>query len=140
MIAHSSADPASLVTALVRGAFEYQGQKCSAASRAYLPRSLWDNGLREALVDTTKTVRFGDVTDFSYFGGAVIDAKAFAEHKDLFERVRHEQLVEILAGGSRRRPRRVLRRADHSARLRPLPRDLHDRVLRPHPLRIRLRR
>ena len=99
VIAHSSADPASLVTALVRGAFEYQGQKCSAASRAYLPRSLWDNGLREALVDTTKTVSFGDVTDFSYFGGAVIDANVFADHKDLFERVRHEQLVEVLAGG-----------------------------------------
>jgi 1-pyrroline-5-carboxylate dehydrogenase len=99
VVAHSSADPASLVTALVRGAFEYQGQKCSAASRAYLPRSLWDNGLREALVETTKTVSYGDVTDFRYFGGAVIDANAFAEHKDLFERVRHEELVEILAGG-----------------------------------------
>jgi 1-pyrroline-5-carboxylate dehydrogenase len=99
VVAHPSADQASLVTALVRGAFEYQGQKCSAASRAYLPRSLWDNGLREALVDTTKTVSYGDVTDFRYFGGAVIDAHAFADHRELFERVRHEQLVEILAGG-----------------------------------------
>jgi len=99
VVAHASADAASLVTALVRGAFEYQGQKCSAASRAYLPRSLWDETLREALVDTTKTISYGDVTDFSYFGGAVIDAKAFAEHKDLFERLRHEKLVEILVGG-----------------------------------------
>jgi 1-pyrroline-5-carboxylate dehydrogenase len=99
VVAHRSADQASLVTALVRGAFEYQGQKCSAASRAYLPRSLWDNGLREALVDTTKTVSYGDVTDFSHFGGAVIDAHSFAEHSELFERVRHEKQVEILAGG-----------------------------------------
>jgi 1-pyrroline-5-carboxylate dehydrogenase len=99
VIAHPSADQASLVTALVRGAFEYQGQKCSAASRAYLPRSLWDNGLCDALVDTTKAVSYGDVTDFRYFGGAVIDAHAFAEHSELFERVRHEKQVEILAGG-----------------------------------------
>jgi len=99
VVAHPSADQASLVTALVRGAFEYQGQKCSAASRAYLPLSLWDNGLREALVDTTKTVTYGDVTDFRYFGGAVIDARSLAEHSDLFERVRHEKSVEILAGG-----------------------------------------
>jgi len=99
VVAHPSADQASLVTALVRGAFEYQGQKCSAASRAYLPRSLWDKGLREALVDTTKTVSYGDVTDFRYFGGAVIDAHAFADHSELFERVRHDKLVEILTGG-----------------------------------------
>ena len=99
VVAHPSADQASLVTALVRGAFEYQGQKCSAASRAYLPRSLWDQGLREALVDTTKTVSYGDVTDFRYFGGAVIDAHAFADHSELFERVRHDKLVEILTGG-----------------------------------------
>ncbi|MGD1012291.1 MAG: L-glutamate gamma-semialdehyde dehydrogenase [Acidimicrobiales bacterium] len=99
VLAHSSADQDSLVTALVRGAFEYQGQKCSAASRAYLPRSLWDHGLREALVDTTKTVTYGDVTDFSCFGGAVIDAHAFADHKGLFERVRDDKSVEILTGG-----------------------------------------
>ncbi len=99
VVAHPSADQASLVTALVRGAFEYQGQKCSASSRAYLPRSLWDQGLREALVDTTKTVSYGDVTDFRYFGGAVIDAHAFADHSELFERVRHDRLVEILTGG-----------------------------------------
>jgi len=99
VVAHSSADQASLVIGLVRGAFEYQGQKCSAASRAYLPRSLWDDGLREALADTTKAVSYGDVTDFRYFGGAVIDAHAFAEHSELFERVRHEKTVEVLAGG-----------------------------------------
>jgi len=99
VVAHSSCDQASLVTALVRGAYEYQGQKCSAASRAYLPRSLWDNGLREALVDTTRTISYGDVTDFRHFGGAVIDAHSFAEHSELFERVRHEKQVEILSGG-----------------------------------------
>ncbi|MBA2553795.1 MAG: aldehyde dehydrogenase family protein, partial [Geodermatophilaceae bacterium] len=69
VIAHPSADPAALVTALVRGAFEYQGQKCSAASRAYVPRSLWDAGLRDGLADRTRSLSYGDVTDFSHFGG-----------------------------------------------------------------------
>lgn len=100
VVAHPSADPAAVAVGLVRGAFEYQGQKCSAASRAYLPRSLWDNGLREALVDTTASLSYGDVTDFDHFGGAVIDDRAFAQHSDLFERVRNEGLVQILTGGT----------------------------------------
>jgi 1-pyrroline-5-carboxylate dehydrogenase len=99
VLAHPSADPASLATALVRGAFEYQGQKCSAASRAYLPRSLWDGGLRDRLVADTESLSFGDVTDFSHFGGAVIDGRAFGRHSELFERVRNERLVDILTGG-----------------------------------------
>jgi 1-pyrroline-5-carboxylate dehydrogenase len=99
VLAHPSADPASLATALVRGAFEYQGQKCSAASRAYLPRSLWDGGLRDRLIADTESLSFGDVTDFSHFGGAVIDGRAFGRHSELFERVRNERLVDILTGG-----------------------------------------
>ncbi|WP_133852751.1 L-glutamate gamma-semialdehyde dehydrogenase [Labedaea rhizosphaerae] len=99
VVAHPSADPAGLATALVRGAYEYQGQKCSAASRAYIPRSLWEGGVRDQLVDTAKSLSFGDVTDFSHFGGAVIDDRAFTKHSELFEQVRNENLVEILAGG-----------------------------------------
>ncbi|WP_007026129.1 L-glutamate gamma-semialdehyde dehydrogenase [Saccharomonospora iraqiensis] len=99
VVAHPSADPDKLVTALVRGAFEYQGQKCSAVSRAYVPRSLWNGGLREQLADLTKTVSYGDVTDLANFGGAVIDARAFAKHRDLLAGVRDDPSVETLVGG-----------------------------------------
>ncbi|HEY4458393.1 MAG TPA: L-glutamate gamma-semialdehyde dehydrogenase [Pseudonocardiaceae bacterium] len=99
VLAHPSADPATLAVALVRGAFEYQGQKCSAASRAYLPRSLWEGGLRDQLVALTEQISYGDVADFSNFGGAVIDTRAFTKHSELFERVRNEKLVDILTGG-----------------------------------------
>jgi 1-pyrroline-5-carboxylate dehydrogenase len=99
VVAHPSADPATLTTALVRGAFEYQGQKCSAASRAYLPQSLWDAGLAERLADTARTINYGDVADLSYFGGAVIDARAFAKHRDLLSRVATDPSIEVLAGG-----------------------------------------
>ncbi|PRY43883.1 L-glutamate gamma-semialdehyde dehydrogenase [Umezawaea tangerina] len=99
VVAHPSADPASLVTALVRGAFEYQGQKCSAASRAYVARSLWDGGVRDLLADTTRTLSYGDVTDFSHFGGAVIDGRAFAKHKGALLMANASTSVEVLAGG-----------------------------------------
>jgi 1-pyrroline-5-carboxylate dehydrogenase len=99
LVAHPSASPAEVTTALVRGAFEYQGQKCSAVSRAYLARSLWDSGLREQLLDTTRTISYGDVADLSYFGGAVIDARAFAKHRDLLARVATDPSIEVLAGG-----------------------------------------
>jgi 1-pyrroline-5-carboxylate dehydrogenase len=84
----------------VRGAFEYQGQKCSAASRAYLPRSLWDGGLREELADLARTVKFGDITDFSLFGGAVIDARAFAKHRALLSGVDRDAELDVLVGGN----------------------------------------
>ncbi|MEV4319233.1 L-glutamate gamma-semialdehyde dehydrogenase [Actinocrispum sp. NPDC049592] len=100
VVAHASADPAAVATGLVRGAFEYQGQKCSAASRAYVARSLWEGGLRDRLVDTVKSLSYGDVTDFSNFGGAVIDNRAFAKHSKLFERVHAEGKLEVLAGGT----------------------------------------
>jgi 1-pyrroline-5-carboxylate dehydrogenase len=99
VIAHPSADPAAVTTALVRGAFEYQGQKCSAVSRAYLARSLWDGGLREQLADTTRTITYGDVADLSNFGGAVINARAFAKHRALLAWVATDPSIEALAGG-----------------------------------------
>jgi 1-pyrroline-5-carboxylate dehydrogenase len=100
VVAHPSAEPEGLVTALVRGAFEYQGQKCSAASRAYVPRSLWSSGVRDLLADTTKQVSYGDVTDFAHFGGAVIDERAFGRHRDVLEKVSGEPSIEVLAGGT----------------------------------------
>ena len=99
LVAHPSADPAAVATALVRGAFEYQGQKCSAVSRAYLARSLWDGGVREQLADTSRTISYGDVADLANFGGAVIDARAFAKHRDLLARVATDPSIEVLAGG-----------------------------------------
>ncbi len=100
VIAHASADPAALSTALIRGAFEYQGQKCSAASRAYLPRSLWESGLRDRLVATTESLTYGDVTDFTNFGGAVIDARAFAKHTTALDMVKNASSCTVIAGGS----------------------------------------
>lgn len=100
VVAHPSADPASVVIGLVRGAFEYQGQKCSAASRAYISRSLWENGVREQLVDLTKSLSYGDVTDFGHFGGAVIDKRAFAKHKEVLARAASTSTLEVLAGGT----------------------------------------
>jgi 1-pyrroline-5-carboxylate dehydrogenase len=99
IVAHPSADPDTLVTGLVRGAFEYQGQKCSAASRAYLPRSLWRAGLRDALSATTESLSYGDVTDFSNFGAAVIDRRAFDRLDAAQERLHSVEAVSILAGG-----------------------------------------
>ena len=99
VVVHPSADPAPLTTALVRGAFEYQGQKCSAASRAYIARSIWDGGLREELADVTASLRYGDVTDLANFGGAVIDARAFDRHRRALDRAKQVPSLEILAGG-----------------------------------------
>jgi 1-pyrroline-5-carboxylate dehydrogenase len=99
VVAHPSADPATLTTALVRGTFEYQGQKCSAVSRAYLAQSLWDGGLREQLADSARTITYGDIADLSNFGGAVIDARAFAKHRDLLARVATDPSIEVLIGG-----------------------------------------
>ncbi|MGH8960949.1 MAG: L-glutamate gamma-semialdehyde dehydrogenase [Jatrophihabitantaceae bacterium] len=100
VIAHPSADPAGVVTGLVRGAFEYQGQKCSAASRAYVPKSLWDGGIRDALAATVDSLTYGDVTDFGNFGGAVIDQRAFDRLSTALDRARSHAGTSILAGGS----------------------------------------
>ncbi|MCG3756012.1 L-glutamate gamma-semialdehyde dehydrogenase [Amycolatopsis sp. Poz14] len=99
VLAHPSADIDVLRTALVRGAFEYQGQKCSAASRAYVPRSVWEQ-LKDGLASETAALSYGDVTDLSHFGGAVIDRRAFDKHASLFERVKNDSEVEILVGGT----------------------------------------
>ena len=99
VLAHPSADPAALKTALIRGAFEYQGQKCSAASRAYIARSVWDR-IRDDLLAETAALPVGDVADLSNFMGAVIDAKAFATHRDAIERARVRASAEILVGGT----------------------------------------
>jgi 1-pyrroline-5-carboxylate dehydrogenase len=100
VIAHPSADVDALHTALVRGAFEYQGQKCSAASRAYLPRSIWDGGLRDRLVATVDGLTYGDVADFSNFGGAVIDRRAFDKHAAALDRFKNSAACTVLAGGT----------------------------------------
>ncbi len=99
VIAHPSADPAVLTTALIRGAFEYQGQKCSAASRAYLPRSVW-NQVRDELIGGIESLTMGDVsTDLSLFMGAVIDDRAFAKHADAIGRARTRPGISVLTGG-----------------------------------------
>ena len=100
VVAHPSADPDALKTALVRGAFEYQGQKCSAASRAYLPRSLWEGGLRDALVAEVESLTMGDVRDLSNFMSALIDDRAFAKVKAAIDRAAADPACEVIAGGS----------------------------------------
>jgi 1-pyrroline-5-carboxylate dehydrogenase len=83
---------------MVRGAYEYQGQKCSAASRAYLPDTIWP-ALRDRLVPMIKDIRMGDVADFRNFMGAVIDARAFARLREHLERAKQDPGVEVIAGG-----------------------------------------
>ena len=90
IIAHPSADPDVLRVAMIRGAFEYQGQKCSAASRAYVPRSVW-NRIKDDVIAETESITMGDVTDFSNFMGAVIDDRAFAKHKAAIARAQAQQ-------------------------------------------------
>ena len=99
VIAHASADVDVLRTALTRGAFEFQGQKCSAASRAYIPRSLWSR-LRDGFLDEVNDLSMGDITDFSHFMGAVIDQRSFDRLAGVLERVRGEAGVDVLAGGT----------------------------------------
>ena len=99
VLAHPSADPLALEVALVRGAFEYQGQKCSAASRAYVPRSLWEGGLRDGLADRTRSLQYGDVTDLSVFGGAVIDRRAYDRLSGVLQKAAGDPALEVLAGG-----------------------------------------
>jgi 1-pyrroline-5-carboxylate dehydrogenase len=98
IVGHPSADPDVLRTALIRGAFEYQGQKCSAASRAYIARSAWDS-IRDDLVSETDAIAVGDISDFSNFMGAVIDARAFDKHRTAISRAREADDLHVLAGG-----------------------------------------
>ncbi|RZU52212.1 delta-1-pyrroline-5-carboxylate dehydrogenase [Krasilnikovia cinnamomea] len=100
VFAHASADADALHTALLRGAYEYQGQKCSAASRAYIPRSIWEGGLRDRLAASAASITYGDVTDLSTFGGAVIDGRAFAKHAAALDRIKNSAACTVLAGGT----------------------------------------
>jgi 1-pyrroline-5-carboxylate dehydrogenase len=104
VVAHPSADGDALVTALIRGAFEYQGQKCSAASRAYLPQSLFDK-IRQRLLDETRSIKMGSPLDFANFVGAVIDAKAHADITGYVDFAQGSSDGEILVGGERDKSR-----------------------------------
>ena len=96
---HPSADLEPLVTALVRGAFEFQGQKCSAASRAYVPESMWP-ALKKRLVEEISTIKMGDIEDFTNFMGAVIDAQAFRSIKGYIDYAKESPEAEIICGGN----------------------------------------
>ncbi|MFI8085019.1 L-glutamate gamma-semialdehyde dehydrogenase [Kitasatospora sp. NPDC086009] len=98
LLAHRSADPAIVRTALIRGAFEYQGQKCSALSRAYLPRSLWQT-IKDEFLAEVDALAVGDVTDLSNFMGALIDRRAFEKNRDAIDRAKADPTVELAAGG-----------------------------------------
>ena len=99
VVAHPSADVDVLRTALIRGAFEFQGQKCSAASRAYVPRSVWSR-MRDELIATTESLPMGDVTDFSNFMGAVIDRKSFSKLSGVLDRAKDDDALTVVAGGT----------------------------------------
>jgi 1-pyrroline-5-carboxylate dehydrogenase len=98
VVAHPSADADALAVALVRGAFEYQGQKCSAASRAYVPASLWPM-VKERMLAMLAEIRMGDVRDFRNFMGAVIDKRAYERITGYLAQARKDPGVTILAGG-----------------------------------------
>ena len=98
VFAHPSANPETLAIALVRGAFEYQGQKCSAASRAYIPKSMWPD-VKDRVAAHLAEVRMGDVRDFQNFVGAVIDASSFKKQKDAIESARSSSQAEVILGG-----------------------------------------
>ncbi|OMB94979.1 1-pyrroline-5-carboxylate dehydrogenase [Mycobacterium sp. NS-7484] len=98
VLAHTSARPDVLRTALIRGAFDYQGQKCSAASRAFIPRSLWQQ-MGDDFLSATAELAYGDVTDLTNYGGAVIDDRAFAKNVKAIERAKGASGVTIAVGG-----------------------------------------
>jgi 1-pyrroline-5-carboxylate dehydrogenase len=99
IVAHPSANPDAVRTAIVRGGYEYQGQKCSAASRVYLPESLWKD-IRAPLIRDIESIPVGDVRDFKNFMGAVIHARAFQNISDYLKRAAASKDVEVLAGGT----------------------------------------
>jgi 1-pyrroline-5-carboxylate dehydrogenase len=97
IVAHPSSDPVALAVAITRGAYEYQGQKCSAASRAYIPRSLWPE-VRDRAVAIIESLKVGDVRDFRNFMGAVIDKKAFTKISEYLDEAKRS--ASIIAGGN----------------------------------------
>ena len=98
ILAHESADPAALATAMVRGAFEYQGQKCSAASRCYIPESLWDD-VKEKYLSQVADIKMGDVNNFSNFMNAVIDEASFDNISSYIDYAKNSSEAEIISGG-----------------------------------------
>ncbi len=99
IVAHKSANPREIATAIVRGAFEYQGQKCSAASRAYIPANLWDE-VRTYVQEDLKDIKMGGVEDFRNFVNAVIDEKSFDKIANFIDNAKSSDMVEIIAGGN----------------------------------------
>ena len=98
IVVHPSADVDAVATAIVRGSFEYQGQKCSAASRVYAPANLWPE-LRERLAEQVAQIKMGDVADFENFMGAVIDSKSLQTQSEAIEEARAHEQTEVLVGG-----------------------------------------
>ena len=98
VFAHASADPDELTANLIRGAYEYQGQKCSAASRAYVPESLW-NRCRDEVVGEVGAIKYGDVTDFTNFMGAVIDKASYDKQKRYVDAARTDSDADVICGG-----------------------------------------
>ncbi|MEP6864349.1 MAG: L-glutamate gamma-semialdehyde dehydrogenase [Deltaproteobacteria bacterium] len=98
VLAHPSADPKAVATALIRGGYEYQGQKCSAASRAYIAESVW-KAMKDELCDTINSLRVGDVSDFTNFCGAVIKKGAFDKHATAIAEARETRGMKVVAGG-----------------------------------------
>ena len=98
IVAHPSADADAVATAILRGSFEYQGQKCSAASRVFAPSNLWPE-IKERLVSEVNAIKMGDVSDFSNFMGAVIDAGSFRTQKEAIEEAKATAKVNVIAGG-----------------------------------------
>ncbi|RJO73606.1 L-glutamate gamma-semialdehyde dehydrogenase [Nocardia panacis] len=98
VVAHSSADPEVLTTALIRGAFDYQGQKCSAASRAFVPKSVWAR-MSGDFLDKVATLRYGDITDLTNYGGAVIDKRAFDRNAAALRRAEATPGLSVAVGG-----------------------------------------
>jgi 1-pyrroline-5-carboxylate dehydrogenase len=98
VLAHSSASPDALLVGLLRGSFEYQGQKCSAASRAYIPHSVWEQ-LRDPLAAATEAIPVGDPAEFSTFMGAVIDEPSFRKHEAVLTAARADPDLTLVAGG-----------------------------------------
>ena len=139
IVAHASADIDVLRTAMVRGAFEYSGQKCSAASRTYVPASLWP-ALKDRLIAETEALTIGSVEDFGNFTSAVIDDRSFGRLKAAIDRAHATDSIEVLAGGTLRRLGGLLRPAHPAAGHRPAGRDLLQRVLRTDPVGARVPR
>jgi 1-pyrroline-5-carboxylate dehydrogenase len=98
VVAHPSADAEALAVAIVRGGYEFQGQKCSAVSRVYIPRSLWNN-VRDRMVAMIDEIKMGDIQDFRNFMGAVIDGKAYSNHMKAIEFARKSENAKVIAGG-----------------------------------------